>query len=83
VLTGSSPTPRETFSGGNVAVFITDTGVTLVDSKLAGWGQALLDKVKAVTAETTEGAASRSRRPSMPSSGTSGTSTPSSPATAR
>jgi glyoxylase-like metal-dependent hydrolase (beta-lactamase superfamily II) len=49
VLTSSSPTPRETFSGGNVAVFITDTGVTLVDSKLAGWGQALLDKVNSVT----------------------------------
>jgi glyoxylase-like metal-dependent hydrolase (beta-lactamase superfamily II) len=49
VLTSSSPTPRETFSGGNVAVFITDDGVTLVDDKLAGWGQAVLDKVKSVT----------------------------------
>jgi glyoxylase-like metal-dependent hydrolase (beta-lactamase superfamily II) len=49
VLTSSSPTPRETFSGGNVAVFITDGGVTLVDDKLAGWGQAVLDKVKGVT----------------------------------
>jgi len=49
VLTSSSPTPRETFSGGNVAVFITDGGVTLVDDKLAGWGQAVLDKVKSVT----------------------------------
>ena len=44
VITSSSPTPRETFSGGNVSVFITDTGVTLVDTKLANWGQALLDK---------------------------------------
>jgi len=49
VLTSSSPTPREAFSGGNVAVFITDGGVTLVDDKLAGWGQAVLDKVKGVT----------------------------------
>ena len=49
VLTSSSPTPRETFSGGNVAVFLTDGGVTLVDDKLAGWGQAVLDKVKSVT----------------------------------
>ncbi len=49
VLTSSSPTPRETFSGGNVAVFITDAGVTLVDTKLAGWGQAVLDKLKTVT----------------------------------
>jgi glyoxylase-like metal-dependent hydrolase (beta-lactamase superfamily II) len=30
-------------------VFITDDGVTLVDDKLAGWGQAVLDKVKSVT----------------------------------
>lgn len=49
VITSSSPTPRELFSGGNVAVFITDAGVTLVDSKLAGWGQVLIDKVKSVT----------------------------------
>ena len=41
----------QTFSGGNVSVFITDAGVTLVDTKLAGWGQALLDKVKSVTAK--------------------------------
>ena len=51
VLTSSSPTPRETFSGGNVAVFITDGGVTLVDTKLAGWGQAILDKLKTVTSK--------------------------------
>jgi glyoxylase-like metal-dependent hydrolase (beta-lactamase superfamily II) len=51
VLTSSSPTPREAFSGGNVAVFITDGGVTLVDDKLAGWGQAVLDKVKSVTSK--------------------------------
>src|SRR5215213_9182985 len=49
VITASSPTPREAFSGGNVSVFITDTGVTLVDTKLAAWGQALLDKVKSIT----------------------------------
>jgi cyclase len=49
VLTSSTPGNAATFSGGNVAVFITDTGVTLVDDKLAGWGQAVLDKVKSVT----------------------------------
>jgi cyclase len=49
VITSSSPTPRESFSGGNVTVFITDAGVTLVDTKLAGWGQALLDKLKTIT----------------------------------
>jgi cyclase len=49
VLTSSTPGNAATFSGGNVAVFITDGGVTLVDDKLAGWGQAVLDKVKSVT----------------------------------
>ena len=49
VITTSNPTPRESFSGGNVSVFITDAGVTLVDTKLATWGQALLDKVKSIT----------------------------------
>lgn len=49
VLTSSSPGDRATFSGGNVAVFITGSGVTLVDTKLAGWGQAVLDKVKSVS----------------------------------
>jgi len=49
VLTSSTPGNAATFSGGNVAVFITDSGVTLVDTKLPGWGQAVLDKVKSVT----------------------------------
>ena len=49
VLTTSTPGNPATFSGGNVAVFITGGGVTLVDTKLAGWGQAVLDKVKSVT----------------------------------
>jgi cyclase len=49
VLTSSAPGDAATFSGGNVAVFITDEGVTLVDDKLPGWGQAVLDKVKGVT----------------------------------
>ena len=49
VLTSSTPGNPATFSGGNVAVFINDSGVTLIDTKLAGWGQAVLDKVKGVT----------------------------------
>lgn len=49
MITGSSPTNRDAFSGGNTAVFITDAGVVLVDTKLAGWGQVILDKVKTVT----------------------------------
>ncbi len=38
-----------TGGGGNTAAFITDNGVVLVDTKLANWGQAILDKVKSVT----------------------------------
>jgi glyoxylase-like metal-dependent hydrolase (beta-lactamase superfamily II) len=38
-----------TGGGGNTAAFITERGVVLVDTKLAGWGQAILDKVKTVT----------------------------------
>ena len=49
VLKSSSPAPRETFSGGNVAVFVTNAGVILVDTKLAGWGEPLLDKIKSIT----------------------------------
>ena len=37
--------------GGNSAALITDLGVILVDSKLAGWGQPLLDKLKTVTSK--------------------------------
>src|SRR3979411_901000 len=51
VLTSATPGNAATFSGGNVAVFITDGGVTLVDDKLPGWGQAVLDKVKGVTSK--------------------------------
>ncbi len=38
-----------TGGGGNTAAFITDAGVVLVDTKLPGWGQAILDQVKTVT----------------------------------
>ena len=38
-----------TGGGGNTAAFITANGVVLVDTKLANWGQAILDKVKTVT----------------------------------
>jgi glyoxylase-like metal-dependent hydrolase (beta-lactamase superfamily II) len=38
-----------TGGGGNTAAFITDSGVVVVDTKLAGWGQAILDKIKTVT----------------------------------
>ena len=38
-----------TGGGGNTAVFVTAGGVVLVDTKLANWGQAIMDKVKTVT----------------------------------
>jgi cyclase len=35
--------------GGNTAVFITEKGVVLVDTKNPGWGPRILDKVKTLT----------------------------------
>ncbi len=35
--------------GGNTAAFVTSTGVIVVDTKLPGWGQPLLDKIKTLT----------------------------------
>ena len=35
--------------GGNSAAFVTSGGVVLVDSKLAGWGQPLIDKIGELT----------------------------------
>src|SRR5262245_12685089 len=49
IITGSSPVNRDAFSGGNTAVFITASGVVVVDTKLAGWGQVILDRIKTVT----------------------------------
>jgi glyoxylase-like metal-dependent hydrolase (beta-lactamase superfamily II) len=49
VITGSGVANQDAFSGGNTAVWITEKGVVLVDTKLPGWGQALLDRIKTVT----------------------------------
>jgi cyclase len=49
VITGSAPGAPGAFSGGNTAVLVTDTGVVVVDTKLAGWGQVILDLIKTVT----------------------------------
>jgi glyoxylase-like metal-dependent hydrolase (beta-lactamase superfamily II) len=46
VVRGSDPAA---FVGGNTAVFIQANGVTLVDSKVPGWGQPLIEKVKELT----------------------------------
>jgi glyoxylase-like metal-dependent hydrolase (beta-lactamase superfamily II) len=49
IITGSGVEDTTAFSGGNVAVFITDGGVTLVDAKLPGFGPTIVDRVKSVT----------------------------------
>jgi cyclase len=38
-----------TGGGGNTAAFITQNGVVVVDTKLAGWGPQILEKIKSVT----------------------------------
>ncbi len=35
--------------GGNSAVFVTSDGVVLVDTKVPGWGQPLIDKIRELT----------------------------------
>jgi cyclase len=49
VITGSGAGDTNLFSGGNVAAFITDSGVVLVDTKLAGFGPTILQRIKSVT----------------------------------
>src|SRR5262249_6082296 len=49
MIGGSDPTERDSFSGGKTGVLVTDTGVVVVDTKLAGWGQMILDEIKTVT----------------------------------
>jgi glyoxylase-like metal-dependent hydrolase (beta-lactamase superfamily II) len=51
IITGSGAADQDAFSGGNTAVFITDSGVTLVDTKLPGWGPTLVERVKSVTSK--------------------------------
>src|SRR5437879_4928701 len=38
-----------TGNGGNTGIFITDRGVVIVDTKIPGTGQAILEKIKGVT----------------------------------
>jgi cyclase len=35
--------------GGNTAAFVTTSGVVVVDTKVAGWGEAILEKIRSVT----------------------------------
>jgi glyoxylase-like metal-dependent hydrolase (beta-lactamase superfamily II) len=51
VITGSDASAANDalLTGGNTAVFITDVGVTLVDTKLPGFGPMILERIKTVT----------------------------------
>ena len=49
IITGSGAEDQSVFSGGNTAVFITELGVVLVDTKLPGWGPTILQRIKTVT----------------------------------
>jgi cyclase len=51
IIDASSPVDRSQFTGGNVGVFVTDGGVIVVDSKLAGYGPDILSKIRAVTSK--------------------------------
>ena len=49
IITGAGAANQDAFSGGNTAVFVGSDGVTLVDTKLPGWGPTILERVKTVT----------------------------------
>jgi len=49
IIESSSPVDRSMFTGGNTGVFIMDTGVLVVDTKLAGYGNDILQKIRKVT----------------------------------
>ena len=48
-MLGSDPAAQGMQTGGNTAMFVTADGVVLVDTKLAGYGQDILDLVASVT----------------------------------
>ncbi len=51
IIAASSPIDRTQFTGGNVGVFVMDSGVMVVDTKLAGYGPDILTKIRAVTSK--------------------------------
>ena len=51
IIAASSPIDRSQFTGGNVGVFVMDSGVMVVDTKLAGYGPDILTKIRAVTSK--------------------------------
>ena len=49
LLAASDPSDRASWTGGNTAVFVTETGVVLVDTKLPGYGQDFIERVREVS----------------------------------
>ena len=49
LLANADPDDQDAWTGGNTAIWVTDDGVVLVDTKLAGYGQAILERVREVT----------------------------------
>lgn len=49
IVTGATPPRNFPPGGGNTAVFVTEKGVVLVDTKNPGWGAVILEKVRTVT----------------------------------
>jgi cyclase len=49
IIESSSPAERSMFTGGNTGVFIMDTGVLVVDTKLANYGNDILQRIRKVT----------------------------------
>ena len=49
LLAASDSADRPGWTGGNTAVFVTPAGVVLVDTKLPGYGQDFVDRVRSVT----------------------------------
>ena len=45
----SDPAEQGMRTGGNTAVFVTSTGVVLVDTKIRGYGQDILAEVRNIT----------------------------------
>lgn len=48
-MLANDPAEQGMRSGGNTAVFVTESGVTLVDTKILGYGQDILAKVQQIT----------------------------------
>ena len=49
LLAASDSADRASWTGGNTAVFVTEAGVVLVDTKLPGYGQDFIERVREVT----------------------------------